>query len=318
MHRVPKLGPPALPRRGPPALKQDHCLVCSGVFLPSGLLRGTGLHHWDGYALSAVRSGDGIFGVLGRQAELSPADREYVCAVAAMLGTAIGMTRERHRAVEEERQRRRLARYLSPQVSARLVKEDFASICCGERVEAAVLFSDICGFTRLSARLEPSQVVWMLNRYFSEMTAVVFEHGGMVDKFMGDGLMAVFGVPEPMEAPADAAVSCARGMLIALERLSLELRAKELPPLESGIGLHIGEAIFGAVGDGDYSDLTLIGPAVNLASRVESATRSLDARVLLTQEILDACVEPPSIAAASSASLKGIPGSLTLYRPRWG
>ena len=155
----------------------------------------------------------------------------------------------------------------------------------GVERELAVLFADLRGFTRLSEGRLPYDTVFVLNRYFAVMGAAVERAGGRVDKFIGDGIMALFGLRDGPEPAARAALAAARRMAEALETLSLELEAELDSPLRMGIGLHLGHAIVGEMGHGRAVSLTAIGDTVNVASRLEALTKELGCQLVVSERL---------------------------------
>jgi adenylate cyclase len=153
-----------------------------------------------------------------------------------------------------------------------------------ERV-VAVLFADLRGFTRLSEGRLPYDTVFILNRYFAAMGGAIERAGGRVDKFIGDGVMALFGVNDPPELAARAALIAARGMAEALDLLNTELKVELAEPLRMGIGLHLGHAILGEMGHGHARALTAIGDTVNVASRLELLTKELGCQLVVSQAL---------------------------------
>jgi adenylate cyclase len=187
--------------------------------------------------------------------------------------------------METVRTRRTLERY----VSKNLVKEildnpdSFYSNLKGVRIPATVLFSDIVGFTSLSEHADPEALVRQLNEYLSRMTAAVFEHGGTLDKFIGDAVMAVWGnVSSKGEAEdARAAARAALMMRRELRELNTGWHAQGIAPFAIGIGINQGDVVVGNIGSHEKADPTVIGDAVNLASRLEGLTRTYGVDIIL-------------------------------------
>lgn len=157
----------------------------------------------------------------------------------------------------------------------------------GELKPAAILFSDLRDFTTLSESLPPEVVVGLLNRYFAEMNAVIADNGGLVNKFMGDAIMALFNVPLPQDQYALAALQTALEMQKALTELNRQFAAEGLPELRMGIGLHAGEVLAGNIGSPQRMEYTVIGDPVNAASRLESLTKDYKVPVLLSGQFLE-------------------------------
>jgi adenylate cyclase len=155
----------------------------------------------------------------------------------------------------------------------------------GTEREIAVLFADLRGFTRLSEGRLPYDTVFILNRYFAVMGEAIEGAGGRVDKFIGDGVMALFGLEQPPEAAARAALAAARTMAEALTRLNRELALELDEPLRMGMGLHLGHAILGEIGHGRARALTAIGDTVNVASRLEALTKELGCQLVVSAAV---------------------------------
>ena len=154
-----------------------------------------------------------------------------------------------------------------------------------ERKQVTVLFADLVSFTALSEALDPDVLVGVLNEYFVRMSRVIGDHRGHVAKFIGDGLMALFGALEPNPWQANDAVSAALAMRQALALYNEELVKRSLPALRVGIGIHSGSAVAGVIGSYELLEFTVIGRTVNLASRVERLTRQHDADILITADV---------------------------------
>jgi adenylate cyclase len=157
----------------------------------------------------------------------------------------------------------------------------------GETFTATILFSDIRSFTATSEKMDAKQLVALLNEYFTEMVDVVMREDGVVDKYIGDAIMAVFGAPVRRSGAAVSAVRAAVGMREALVALNERLVARGEKPIETGIGIHTGEVVAGNIGSEKRMEYTVIGDTVNLASRLEGATKELGVAVLISQDTYD-------------------------------
>lgn len=154
----------------------------------------------------------------------------------------------------------------------------------GETVPVTVFFADIRGFTSISEKMEPKALLDFLNLYFSGMVECVLRHGGVVDKFIGDAIMAVFGAPVPQPDDAERAVRAALDMRAKLVALNADFAQRGLPEIKIGIGVHSGTVVAGNMGHHERMEYTVIGDPVNLASRLESMTKELGVDVLLSED----------------------------------
>jgi adenylate cyclase len=155
----------------------------------------------------------------------------------------------------------------------------------GARSKVTILFADIRDFTTRSDKSTPEAMIALLNRYYAEVSAAIQGRGGAVDKLIGDGLTATFGVPLPLPSPERNALEAAQGILVRVVRLNAELKAEGLAPLEIGIGIHSGEVLAGYVGSLRRRDFTVIGNPVEVASRLEGMSRTLGYPVVCSNEI---------------------------------
>jgi adenylate cyclase len=185
---------------------------------------------------------------------------------------------------DEERDKSQInslfGQYVSPEVREKLVRDRTGLV--GERKVVAVLFADLRGFTTFSENAKPAEVVERLNQYFDRMVTVITSHGGTVDKFIGDAVMAVFGGLIPLANPATSALDAAIAMRAALVTLNREWAEKGLLPLDCGIGISYGEVLQGPIGSAHRKEFTVIGDIVNTAARLETATKELMTPVLLS------------------------------------
>jgi adenylate cyclase len=183
----------------------------------------------------------------------------------------------------------------------------------GDEREVAILFADIRGFTTLAEGKLPYDVVFVLNRYFSAMGTAVEEAGGRIDKFIGDGVMALFGVERGVEQGCRNALEAARLMAERLRELNLMLKSDLPKPLRIGIGIHAGSVIVGEMGYGRATSVTAIGDAVNTASRLESLTKELDAQLVVSAPAADGARLDLAAFPRREIELRGRSESLTVY-----
>jgi len=184
----------------------------------------------------------------------------------------------------------------------------------GRELDVAVLFSDIRGFTTFSERHLPYDVVHLLNRYFREMGDAVVRHGGLIDKYMGDGLMALFGLGAgDGRAACLAAVRAAKSMLNGLESVNAYMRRNYQEEFKIGIGIHFGEVIAGEMGHPKKMQFTALGDTVNTASRIESATKKAGASLLVSDAAYNLVSKDVQRGRIFSAPLKGKAGKFKLF-----
>ena len=192
------------------------------------------------------------------------------------------------------------------------VSEKGVSGRLGETKQIAILFSDIRGFTPFSEKLTPYDVVFILNRYFSRMVKAVEDNQGTVDNYIGDGMVAIFGLHNE-ENPAKYAVRSALEMCSEMDDMKPYLKTMYGQDFDIGVGIHWGHAVVGDIGAGKSKRLTAIGDAMNFASRVESANKQFQSRVLISEETHDEIKDSLVIKDFMRTNLPGIEGRVTLY-----
>ncbi len=209
-----------------------------------------------------------------------------VAGPVAGLFLAVSMSQVAHYALEG-REKRRLRSLFKRYVDDRVIERILAMpelTLQGERKRISVLFSDIRNFTARSEAMSPEALVDLLNRYFELMVRAVQYSHGTVDKFIGDGMMAVFGAPLDDGDSAYNATRAALAMQVALRELNIELEGEGRPPIEIGIGIHTGEAVVGNIGSSERLEYTAIGDVVNTSSRIEGLNKQFGTRILISEE----------------------------------
>jgi adenylate cyclase len=186
----------------------------------------------------------------------------------------------------------------------------------GERRAVTVLYSDVRGFTGLAETMRPETIAGHLSDYFASMVDLVFEHGGTLDKFMGDALLAVWGAPLSAPEDADRALAAARAMQDECRSLNARWRGQDRPPLAIGIGLHHGEAFAGTIGSPRRLEYTVIGDVVNVTARLCEAASA--GEIVLSEALRSRLADPPAGISSEALRVRGRAGSVSVYRLRGG
>jgi class 3 adenylate cyclase len=244
--------------------------------------------------------------------EYEPQDRLLLATLAQQYEKRLEQDELDRADADASRARTALSRYVSAQVADTVLQEhfDFAE---GRRQEVTLLFSDIRGFTQMSETMPPEEVVTLLNGYFERMVRAVFAHDGMLDKFIGDGMMVVFGAPIPRADHAWRATKAALAMREELALLNAARAADGQDPLKIGIGLHTGEVVIGNIGSELRLDFTAIGDTVNTASRIESLTKEHAADILLSDATYQLVRDRVRVRAIPGVAIRGRDQALDLY-----
>jgi len=244
-----------------------------------------------------------------------PDDLELISAVAAQTAIAVENVRAHERLAKEEVARANYSRFLPEYVVKQMLENPESFKLGGVTQTITVLFADIRGFTRISEHAPPEKIVQLLNRYFSAMTDIIFAHGGTLDKYLGDGLMALFGAPTV--TPKDAANAMAAAVAMQRRMLSIndELHAEGYPEIGIGIGLHTGEVIVGYIGSERRSEYTAIGDTVNTASRLESNAKT--GEILVSEVTANAARSRYQLAPREPISVKNRVQPVPLFEIEW-
>lgn len=242
------------------------------------------------------------------------ADLDFLIAFAGIVGVAVENSRFSERIRREALVRANFERYFSPNLAARIADSPDAVRLAGDKRPIAVLFTDIRGFTSMAETMLPDEMARHLTEYFTEMVECVFRHGGTLDKFIGDSVMAQWGAPLGAADDADRAMAAALEMMDELRKLNTRWEAEGRPSLEHGIGLNFGEAFAGNIGAERRLEYTVIGDTVNTASRLCGAAEG--GEILLTEEMRRALTAPPLLDECPPMNFKNKSQLVPVYRVR--
>ncbi len=212
---------------------------------------------------------------------------------------------------ERERLRDAFGRYVARELAEDVMKH--GANLGGEEVNASVLFADIRDFTAMSGKMTSQEIVNMLNQYFSAMSPAIKEEGGWINKFGGDSLLAVFGVLPPDENHIQHVIRSALKMRTALDVFNEKRQQQGQPPLRIGIGIHTGKMVVGSVGSEDRMEFTVIGDAVNVASRIEGLNKKWGTDILVSQEVAMAAEGTVLLQAMPETRVRGLSSMIQVY-----
>lgn len=248
-------------------------------------------------------------------ATFSQEDLELISAVAAQTAVTVETVKAHTRLAREEVARANYSRFMPEYVVKQLLEKPDSFRLGGINQTITVLFADIRGFTSLSEHENPEKIVRLLNRYFTAMSEIIFEFGGTLDKYIGDGLMAIFGAPTATPDDPKHALQTAVAMQKRLLILNKELRDDNFPEVHIGIGLHTGEAIIGYIGSEKRSEYTAIGDTVNLAARLES--NALRGQILISDVTAKFCENLFPLIAHEPLTVKNRLQPVSLFEVKW-
>ncbi|HJU90861.1 MAG TPA: adenylate/guanylate cyclase domain-containing protein [Gemmatimonadaceae bacterium] len=238
-------------------------------------------------------------------------DLDFLIAFSGIAAVAIENSAFAERIRREALVRSNFERYFAPALAARIANAPESVKLGGDRCQTAVLFSDIRGFTALSETMLPEQVATLLSEYLTAMVEVVFRHGGTLDKFIGDAILAQWGAPIGSPDDADRAMAAALDMLEELDGLNEKWRAEGRPQLQVGIGLNVGEVFAGNIGSEKRLEFTVIGDAVNIASRLCATAEG--GEILLTDSMRSALHRPPRLRERGALEMRGKSQTVSVY-----
>jgi adenylate cyclase len=252
---------------------------------------------------------------LGVGRSFSSEDLDFLTAFSSMAAVAIENSQLLERVQREAVVLSNFQRYFAPDLVHQIAAQTDEIQLGGSRRRVAVLFADIRGFTALSEQMAPDEIAKLLTEYFTEMVDVVFEHGGILDKFMGDALMALWGAPVSREDDADRAMRAAIAMQQALQQLNADWIRQGRRTLSIGIGISLGDVFAGNIGSVRRLEYTVIGDAVNIASRLCSEAGPGD--ILVTEPLYAALAQPPRVSELTPLPLRGRAKMVGVYRVEW-
>ncbi len=202
-------------------------------------------------------------------------------------------------------------RYVTQEVVKRLLESESALELGGETREVSLLMSDLRGFTAITSEMTPEQVIIFLNRYLARMIEILTDHQAIIDEIMGDGILAFFGAPEPMEDHPARAVACALAMQAAMEEINAENAREGFPHLEMGVAVSTGTVVVGNIGSEKRTKYSVVGSPVNFTSRMEAFATG--GQVLISTATLNRVKNQVELGEIIEVQMKGVPGTATLY-----
>ncbi|HEV8486088.1 MAG TPA: adenylate/guanylate cyclase domain-containing protein [Blastocatellia bacterium] len=245
----------------------------------------------------------------------TPDDLDMLNAIAAQTSMAVDNAMTHDQLVKEALARAAYGRFMPRHVVEQILASPEALSLGGVNQTVTVLFSDIRGFTTISESLPPETVVRILNEFFSDMTPIVFGHRGLLDKYIGDAVMAIFGAPYATDDSAISAVAAAVAMQRKMLLLNEELKEDGLPQLGMGIGINTGTVTVGYIGSEQRTDYTVIGDTVNAASRLEGEAKAW--QILISGPTLEAIGDAFRVNAVGEMPLKGKTLPVQVYEVLW-
>jgi len=231
-------------------------------------------------------------------------DLEFLIAFSGVASAAVENSQLSDRIRREALVLSNFQRYFSPDLAKQIADHgEEIKLDMGSKREVVIMFTDIRGFTPMSEKMEPDDVAHLLREYFTEMVEIIFRHGGTLDKFIGDAIMALWGAPLSMEDDADKAMAAAIDMQRALVQLNEHWEAGGKPRVNIGVGINFGEVFAGNVGSEQRLEYTVLGDAVNTASRL--CSKADKGEIMISEPFYKRLKSPPKVEAREPIPLKG-------------
>jgi adenylate cyclase len=264
-----------------------------------------------------MASGDQVLGLLYVDSvtaanSFTDEDLQFLVAFSGLAAIGIRNSRYAEQIRREVQVRSNFERYFAPNVAAEIAQQDTVVPLGGERRPITVLFSDIRGFTAMAESLGPDAIAQLLTEYFSEMVEIIFEHGGTLDKFVGDAIMALWGAPMAHEDDPDRALRAAVAMQRGIARLNQQWANQGRPEIGVGIGINYGEVFAGNIGSHRRLEYTVIGDAVNVAHRL--CSEAGPGEILVSEALCQVVKDPADYEYLPAMSLRGRTRSVQVYR----
>lgn len=239
-------------------------------------------------------------------------DLEFLIAFSGIAAVAIENSQLTETVRKEAIIRSNFARYFAPDLAEEIANKGEAVGLGGEKRPVVVFFTDIRGFTAMSENMKPDEIANLLTEYFTEMVAIVFKHGGTLDKFMGDAIMALWGAPLAKEGDLDRSMAAAIEMLDVLDVLNESWAKEDRPTIHIGIGINYGEVFAGNIGSEQRMEYTVIGDSVNVASRL--CSKAMGGEIIVSHPFYEALENPPEVEELEPMALKGKSEVVPVYR----
>jgi len=239
-------------------------------------------------------------------------DLQFLIAYAGIAAVAINKAHYAERLQREALVRSNFERYFAPNVAAAIVDQQEDVALGGDKRPVTILFSDIRGFTTLSEGMTPGAIAHLLTEYFTEMVDILFEYGGTLDKFIGDAVMALWGAPIAMEGDQERALEAAIAMQRGIGELNAKWQEEGRPPIGVGIGINHGDVFVGNIGSLRRLEYTVIGDAVNVASRL--ASKAGPGEIIISEPFYSLLAKRPDVEKIDEVALKGKANPIAVYR----